>query len=107
MAILEAEISKPVIDLSTEDGNVFSLIALVCRYSKSFEKDSKVITNEMMSGNYGNALFVFNREFGEIFDIRLPETLTMNYVKEGRKSYVNETLRNNVNASVMEQAYLR
>lgn len=70
MAILEAQITKPVIDLAGENGNVFSLIALSVRYGK--ELDTKAITKEMTSGDYGNAVFVFNSEFGEFFDIRLP-----------------------------------
>ena len=72
MAILEAQITKPVIDLAGENGNVFSLIALAIRYGKELELDIKAITKEMTSGDYGNAVFVFNREFGEFFDIRLP-----------------------------------
>ena len=58
MAILEAQITKPVIDLAGENGNVFSLIALAVRYGK--ELDTKAITKEMTSGDYGNAVFVFN-----------------------------------------------
>ncbi len=69
------------IDLSSEDGNVFSLIGLASRLAKMLEKDSKAIMKEMMSCDYGNAVYVFDREFGEYFDIILPKTMTARGVK--------------------------
>lgn len=80
MAIKEFTPNR-TIDLSSEEGNVFSLIGLASSLSKILGKDSKVIMKEMMSADYGNAVYVFEREFGAYFDIILPKTMTARGVK--------------------------
>lgn len=73
--------SNLTIDLSSEEGNVFSLIGLASRLSKLLGKDGKTIMKEMMSADYGNAVYVFDREFGEYFDVILPKIMTARGVK--------------------------
>lgn len=69
------------IDLSAEEGNVFCLIGMSNRMAKTLELDGKAIAAEMMSYDYGNAVYVFNREYGAFFDIILPSGLTMEDLK--------------------------
>jgi len=71
--------SSPIttIDLSTQDGNVFGLIGIATRLARELELDGKAISKEMMSADYGNAVYVFNRDFGHFFDIVLPEGMTV------------------------------
>jgi hypothetical protein len=54
-----------VIDLTGPDGNAFALMAYASRFAKQLGRDSKAITEEMMSGDYEHLLEVFDREFGE------------------------------------------
>lgn len=109
MALFEAQTQKPIIDLSGEGGNVFSLIGLANRYSKVLELDTKEIIKEMISGDYGNAVFVFNREFGEFFDVHLPPKLTIASIEQSRAKYEKAIKMKNAaqNPDVMVEAYLR
>lgn len=109
MAIFEAQFTRPIIDLSAEGGNIFSLIALANRYSKVLELDTKEIIKEMTSGDYGNAVFVFNREFGEFFDVRLSSKLTIASIEQSRAKYEKAVKMKNSaqNPDVMAEAYLR
>jgi hypothetical protein len=63
----EANEGPIVIDLTGPDGNVFALMGYAKRFSKQLgwekERYQNLIT-EMMSGDYENALQVFDREFG-------------------------------------------
>jgi hypothetical protein len=53
------------IDLTGEQGNVFYLIAQGGRYCKQLGLNSEVFTRRMMSGDYENAINVFEEYFGE------------------------------------------
>lgn len=53
------------IDLTGEQGNVFYLIAQGGRYCKQLGLNSEVFTRRMMSGDYENAVNVFEEYFGE------------------------------------------
>lgn len=88
------------IDLSGPDGNVFALIGIVNKNAKALELDGKAIMKEMMSGDYRNAVYVFNREFGSFFDILLPKGMTVQSLKD---SY-NKT---NMNEDKMEEIYTK
>ena len=55
------------IDLSQQNGNVFALLGIVSRLAPTCDKNFKDISAEMISADYANAVFVFNREFGEFF----------------------------------------
>ena len=52
------------IDLTGPDGNVFVLMGYAKGFAKELGIDGKKITGEMMSGDYENAVEVFDREFG-------------------------------------------
>lgn len=86
------------IDLSMEEGNVFGLMGMAIRLSKELEKDSKAIVKEMMASDYGNAVYVFDREFGEFYDIILPKCMSMKEVK-------NSYLKTNMNEEKMVEVY--
>lgn len=88
MTIKEHAINR-TIDLTMEEGNVFFLIGLVNRLSKKVDKDSKAIIKEMMAADYGNAVYVFNREFGDFYDIILPQHMSVKGVKD---SYLKANL---------------
>lgn len=53
------------IDLTGPDGNVFYLIAQGGRFCKQLGLNSEVFTRRMMSGDYENAINVFEEYFGE------------------------------------------
>lgn len=97
MAIQEYTPNR-TIDLSMEEGNVFGLMGMAIRLSKELDKDSKAIVKEMMASDYGNAVYVFDREFGEFYDIILPKCMSM---KEVRNSY----LKTNMNEEKMVEVY--
>ena len=97
MAIQEYTPNR-TIDLSMEEGNVFGLMGMAIRLSKELDKDSKAIVKEMMASDYGNAVYVFEREFGEFYDIILPKCMSM---KEVRNSY----LKTNMNEEKMVEVY--
>lgn len=97
MAIQEYTPNR-TIDLSMEEGNVFGLMGMAIRLSKELEKDSKAIVKEMMASDYGNAVYVFDREFGDFYDIILPKCMSM---KEVRNSY----LKTNMNEEKMVEVY--
>jgi len=56
--------SEIVIDLTGPDGNVFSLMAQANRFAKQLGMDGKQIIEEMKSGDYENAVNVFDTYFG-------------------------------------------
>ena len=97
MAIQEYTPNR-TIDLSMEEGNVFGLMGMAIRLSKELDKDSKAIVKEMMASDYGNAVYVFEREFAEFYDIILPKCMSM---KEVRNSY----LKTNMNEEKMVVVY--
>lgn len=97
MAIKEHTTNR-TIDLTMEEGNVFNLIAMANRLAKEMDKDGNAIMKEMMSADYGNAVYVFDREFGEFYDIVLPKCMNMKSVKE---SY----LKANMNQEKIEEIY--
>ena len=53
-----------VIDLTGPDGNVFALMGYAKRFARQLDLDASVIHKEMMSGDYENALQVFDNYFG-------------------------------------------
>jgi hypothetical protein len=52
------------IDLTGPDGNVFALIGMGRKFCKQMGLDSNTFTNRMMSGDYENAVNVFEEYFG-------------------------------------------
>lgn len=52
------------IDLTGPQGNVFFLIGTAKNLAKQLGLDASAIQKEMMSGDYENAVNVFDRNFG-------------------------------------------
>tara|TARA_R110000822_G_scaffold88829_1_gene205562 strand:+ start:257 stop:472 length:216 start_codon:yes stop_codon:yes gene_type:complete len=57
--------SEIVIDLTGPDGNAFVLMGYAKSFAKQMGVDSKIIIEEMMSGDYENLLEVFDKSFGD------------------------------------------
>ena len=57
--------SEIVIDLTGPDGNAFVLMGYAKSFPKQMGVDSKIIIEEMMSGDYENLLEVFDKNFGD------------------------------------------
>ena len=53
------------IDLTGPEGNVFVLMGQALSLAKQLDRDGDAIVAEMKSGDYENAVAVFDREFGE------------------------------------------
>ena len=53
------------IDLTGPQGNVFFLIGTAKNLAKQLGLDGSLIQKEMMSGDYENAVNVFDKNFGE------------------------------------------
>jgi hypothetical protein len=62
---IETKSKEVEIDLTGEQGNVFYLIAIGGRFCKQLNLNSEVFTRRMMSGDYENAIEVFEEYFGE------------------------------------------
>lgn len=99
MAIKEHTPNR-TIDLTMEEGNVFSLIGMALKLAKPLEKDGPAIMKEMMASDYGNAIVVFDREFGEFFDIVLPPNMNTKGVKDSYN-------RTNMNEEKLEEVYTK
>lgn len=56
--------SKVEIDLTGPDGNVFVLIGIGNRYCKQLGLSTQEFSTKMMSGDYENAVNVFEKYFG-------------------------------------------
>ena len=64
MTIKKKNRNKVEIDLTGEQGNVFYLIGQASRFSDMMGLNTKKIINDMMSGDYENAIQVFDKHFG-------------------------------------------
>tara|TARA_R110002096_G_scaffold60180_2_gene150325 strand:+ start:702 stop:965 length:264 start_codon:yes stop_codon:yes gene_type:complete len=62
---LKPKLDKMYIDLDGPNGNVFYLLATACKLSKQLGFDNKAIEKDMKSGDYLNALKVFDDNFGD------------------------------------------
>lgn len=70
--MIKKKAGKPQIDLTSPQGNAFSLIGLARTLGKKLDRDESqlaAITAEMMSGDYENLIQVFDREFGDLVDL--------------------------------------
>jgi hypothetical protein len=57
------------IDLTGPDGNVFNLIGMGRKFCKQMGLDTNTFTNRMMSGDYENAVNVFEEYFGSFITL--------------------------------------
>ena len=60
----EEKTSKVEIDLTGPQGNVFVLIGYAKNFAKQLGLEPNEIQKEMMSGDYENAVNVFDKYFG-------------------------------------------
>lgn len=68
-----ARTCKREIDLSGSDGNLFVLLGHATRLARQWALDEKVVINEMTASDYRNAVETFDRYFGDIVDLILPD----------------------------------
>lgn len=73
---------KKVIDLSGPEGNVFHVMNVAKNLSNQLGKNTNEIIKEMMSADYNNAIYVFDREFGDYVDVKLPHNMTKKNVEK-------------------------
>ena len=52
-------------DLTGPEGNVFMLIGTAMNLARQFGIDDEMIKEQMMSGDYENAVQTFDKHFGE------------------------------------------
>jgi hypothetical protein len=71
MAIKQKESinTKPIIDLTGPDGNVFVLMSYARQYARELNMDAKPICDDMMSSDYEHAVRVFDNTFGDYVDL--------------------------------------
>ena len=61
----DGEVVRSDFEITGPDGNVFVLMSIAKRYAKQLGLDGDEIIGEMMSGDYENAVQVFDRTFGD------------------------------------------
>lgn len=64
---------KRIIDLNGPEGNAFALLGHAHRTCAIEGIDFAPIEADMKSGNYRHLVEVFDRHFGDLFDIVLPD----------------------------------
>lgn len=57
--------NKIIINLTGPKGNIFYILGLVKKLSKELNYDFNKIHNEVLNGNYTNAIKVIEKYFGE------------------------------------------
>jgi len=57
--------SQIEMDLTGPEGNVFMLIGTAMNLARQFGIDDEMIKEQMMSGDYENAVQTFDKHFGE------------------------------------------
>ena len=63
--LLMAKKSQIEMDLTGPEGNVFMLIGTAMNLARQFGIDDEMIKEQMMSGDYENAVQTFDKHFGE------------------------------------------
>lgn len=67
----EKPLKKIKLDLTGEDGNVFVVMGLANKLSNQIGLDFDPIRKDMMSKDYGHAIRVFEKHFGDFVDIEM------------------------------------
>ena len=75
MALLQSHPykGKPLIDLNGPEGNAFALLGTAHRVCAQVGIEFEPIEKDMKSGNYRHLVQTFDRHFGHLFDIVLPD----------------------------------
>jgi hypothetical protein len=68
-SVAELKTKKLQIDLTGPQGNAFWLLAQATSLCKQLGLESKVITDDMMAGDYEHLLEVFEANFGNYVDL--------------------------------------
>lgn len=98
---------KLEIDLSKQEGNVFHLLGIASQLAKDLEISFSEISKEMIAGDYGNAIAVFDREFGHLIDLKLPKNMQVEKVKDSYKNRKNKELAASMTAEKIHEVYTR
>lgn len=69
MAIRRKKVGKPVIDLSSPQGNGYFLLGTAKQLCKELRMKFEPIEAEMTSGDYENLIQVFDKYFGYYIDL--------------------------------------
>ncbi len=65
---------KPVMDLNGPDGNAFALLGTAHKLARQLRMDNwPEIEAEMKSGNYRTLVKAFDKHFGSVVDLILPD----------------------------------
>lgn len=64
---------KPQIDLAGPDGNAFVLLGTARRLARQLGLDAEAISAEMRKGDYHLLVKTFDKHFGHVVDLVLPE----------------------------------
>ena len=75
----EKRFEKIQLDLTGEDGNVFYVMGLGKKIADKIGIDFDPICKDMMSKDYGHAIRVFEKHFGDFVDIEM-DSATMRQV---------------------------
>lgn len=74
MAIVQpTPVGKLRIDLAGPDGNAFALLAYARCFGKQLGLDFKAIQAEMQSADYKHLVTTFDKNFGHVVDLVLPQ----------------------------------
>ena len=65
---------KREIDLGGEAGNAFCLLGLARDLCKQLHLDWNAVRDDMQSSDYEHLITVFDKHFGQIYDLIRPET---------------------------------
>jgi hypothetical protein len=60
---------KRKIDIDGPDGNAYVLLGIANQTARQLEWDAEAIIKEMTSSDYKNLISVFDKYFGDIFDL--------------------------------------
>ena len=107
MAIKNYTPQKLEIDLSSNQGNVFYLLGVANNLCNQLDMSFKDVSDEMTSGDYKNALFVFNREFGDFVDLKLPKNIKVEDVVDSYKEQQRKVVVKGMNPEKMQEIYLK
>ncbi len=72
MALIDKPRSRLVIDLEGPEGNAFALLGKAHRMAKEIGLDWPSIEAEMTSGTYRTLVLAFDKHFGAVCDLILP-----------------------------------
>lgn len=83
MALIKDDFPKKhTIDLRGPQGNAYYLLGTASKLANRLGLDAKAIDADMTSGDYRRLVEVFDKHFGEIYDLLLPENWEEAYPRD-------------------------